>query len=516
MTTPSLHTVARQLGHPLRRVPEVLATRGLFIRALALVQLVAVVSLWAQVGGLFGQRGITPVAEILHAVQQQWGAASWQVTPSLLLLDASDEAIHGLCAIATLAALGTVLGFAPRWLLGVFWLCWLSLCAASDEFLHYQWDSLLLEATLLAVLFAPPGLLRVQWAQPPTRLALWGLRWLLFRVYFLSGVVKLTSHDPTWRDGTAMAFHYWTQPLPGPFSHFAAALPLRVHQAETAMTFFVELVLPLALFLPRQPRLLACVAMAGLQVLIGLTGNYGYFGLLNATLCLTLLDDAAWLPRLPERLRARIPVALAIPPRPRAGIDAWRTVGHAVVGVSLLLLATLAAFGRVLPQDLAQPLVRLHEVAAPFRSTNAYGLFAHMTTERPQIQLEGSQDGQKWQEYALPWQVGALDQRPGWVQPHMPRLDWELWFAALAQECRNAPWTLALAQRLLQHEPTVLALFAKHPDFTPKYLRMTLWQYHLPTPAQRAHGQFWQRDAPEAFCPIVALDGQRRLVSMPW
>jgi hypothetical protein len=502
----SLHSLARHLGHPLAPAPDILATRALFLRALALIQLIAVLSLWWQLPGLFGQHGITPIADILTAVHKHWGTASWHVTPSLLLLDASDEALHALCAIATFAALGTLLGFAPRWLLGVFWLCWLSLCAASDEFLHYQWDSLLLEATLLAMLFAPHGIFRVQWSQPPTRLALWSLRWLLFRLYFLSGVVKLASHDPTWRDGTAMAFHYWTQPLPGPFSHFVAALPLWAHKLETAMTFFDELLLPLAMFLPRRFRLLGFLGLASLQVMIGLTGNYGYFNLLSLVLCLTLLDDKAWVTRLPLSLRLRMPVVQEIAPQ------LWRTVGQALVGVSLLLLATLAAFARVAPEELPGPLATFHDAAAPFRSTNAYGLFAHMTTERPVIQFEGSQDGEKWQEYTLPWQVGALEQRPGWVQPHMPRLDWELWFGALAHECRNAPWTLALARRLLQNEPSVLALFAKHPDFQPKYLRMTLWQYHLPTPEQRARGLFWQRDEAAAFCPNVTLDVRGRLV----
>lgn len=489
-----------QLGRPLQPLAEFVATRRLFLFLLAVVQLCAILSFWSQLDGLQGAHGITPSAQYLHDLRENLGGGLWHIAPGILLLDASDSALHVTCALATLAAICLALGRAPRLALLLFWLCYLSLCSASDEFLNFQWDSLLLETTLLATLLAPRGIFRPQWQTPPVSIAVWSLRWLLFRLYFLSGVVKLASGDPSWRDGTAMSFHYWTQPLPGPLSWLASALPLRFHQLETFLTLALELLIPLGLFLPRKLRVPCAVVMLVLQLSIGLTGNYGYFNLLSALLCVSALDDRALSRLLPQRLRARLPV-----PDP-APVQVNRRALVGVLCASLLALSTLAAFARVAPQQLPEPLRELHAYFQPFRSANSYGLFANMTKERPEIEIEGSLDGQTWTPYVLPWKPGPLERMPAWCQPHMPRLDWQLWFAGLAHHCRNAQWTLGLFKRLLEKEPAVLGLFAQTPPFAPRYVRSTVWQYRFADPQEHARGLWWKRTRQVPFCPTLKLD----------
>jgi hypothetical protein len=130
----------------------------------------------------------------------------------------------------------------------------LSIHHAGSIFLGYQWDLLLLEVGLVAVPFAPAGIwprrrqAAVSWA------SLWVLRWLMFRLMFMSGAVKLLSHDPTWRDLSALTFHYWTQPLLASTSGWAAELPLWFQKACCAAVFGIELGAPFLIFGPRRPR----------------------------------------------------------------------------------------------------------------------------------------------------------------------------------------------------------------------------------------------------------------------
>jgi hypothetical protein len=145
-------------------------------------------------------------------------------------------------------------------------------------------------------------------------------------------------------------------------------------------------------------------------------------------------------------------------------------------------------------------------VLAPLRSINRYGLFAVMTTERNEIALEGSQDGATWREYELPWKPGRLDKFPGFATPHMPRLDWQLWFAALSS-CERQPWFHQLLKRLLEGSPDVLELFANNPfpDAPPRFVRTPLAKYRFAPVAALVHGQWWTKQPIGEYCPTVTL-----------
>jgi hypothetical protein len=119
---------------------------------------------------------------------------------------------------------------------------------------------------------------------------------------FSSGLVKLMSGDPTWRNLTALKFHYESQPLPTWIGWYAHQLPGRVQQFSTLLMFIVELVLPFLIFSPRRLRLIPFFAFVVLQLLIFLTGNYCFFNLLTIALCVVLLDDIAVRKLLPRWL----------------------------------------------------------------------------------------------------------------------------------------------------------------------------------------------------------------------
>jgi hypothetical protein len=437
------------------------------------------------------------VHEFLDRVRAHTGRDRYRLLPSLLWLDASDRALLRLCTLGESCATLLLAGIAPRLTLAALWALYLSFVSVGREFLGYQWDVLLLETGLHAALVAPPGLRPRLAAEQPPWPAVLLLRALLFRLHFGSGMAKLQSHDPTWRSCTACMYHYETQPLPTPIGWYAHQLPRNVQRLSTLLTLIIECGVPFLVFAPRRPRRLAFAVLTGLQTLIAATGNYAFFNLLTVALGLWLLDDEA----LPRRWRPR-----RLPPPRRARW--WRQLATLAAGLPVAALAGVALLARLRPwRRLPRALLRLHQWTAPFHSVNSYGLFAVMTRERPEIVVEGSDDGVTWREYELRYKPGATSRRPRFVAPHQPRLDWQLWFAALV-----APpaWFEAFVARLLEGSPEVLKLLASNPfpDRPPRFVRALLYDYKVTDRDTRKRtGAWWRRELLGLYLPPCYLPG---------
>jgi hypothetical protein len=380
---------------------------------------------------------------------------------------------------------------------------------------------------------------------PPPAIAVWALRLLLFRFMFASGYVKLSFGDPVWRDLTALTFHYWTQPLPTPFAWYAHHLPLWFQKLSCAAMFAAELLAPVLLFFGRLGRNLFGLATIGLMVVIAATGNYGFFEPLTAVIALLLLDrparpapgDAAGgtadapLRRPPmQSVLGRSPLASALPaaggtprrikesaiaslvraisalvagaasllgliqfghqlvaPRLEFATESFatRALGHALDGIERLCTTRDERTDEPRPR-----LLKVHAWLDPYRMLNTYGLFRVMTKEREEIVLEGSDDLKTWKPYGFRYKPGDLRDPPCLCQPHMPRLDWQMWFAPFGPP---PPWFHRFVQRLLMGEPSVLALLAENPfpDAPPQYLRAVLYDYRFATPQRRAATDEW-------------------------
>ncbi len=465
--------------------------RGLFLSGLGAVYLCAFASLWAQIHGLVGSGGIAPIADTLEYYRD----VPVLRFPTLLWLGSSDRALDLLCGGGVVLSLLVVFGFARLVCLVLLWAAYLSLFTAGLMFTSFQWDTLLLECGFLAIFLAPSSLTS-QGARghEASILALWAQRYLLFRLMFASGVVKLTAGDPSWLDLAALSYHYETQPLPTWTSWHVHQLPMWFHKATVLGTFFVELVVPVLMLLGRMPRLVAFFCIAGLQVTIALTGNYGFFNLLTLVLSVTLLDDAM----LPWKGR---PVPAPAPP---LHLLAWAR--RAVLAV-MVLLATLE-FSAGLKWE---PWPRWVEDARaridPLRLTSSYGLFRVMTKQRPEIVVEGSSDGQEWKPYVFKYKPLDLDRAPGFVGPHMPRLDWQMWFAALSSYENPRTWWFApFLRRLLDNEPAVVGLLERNPfeGEPPRYVRATLYLYEFTTPKERREtGAWWKRTEVGPYTPVL-------------
>src|SRR6266576_4613474 len=279
-----------------------LLSRWLFLRLLGAVYLVAFVSLAVQVPGLLGEHGILPAGAFLERVHAQYGGAAYRLFPTLCWVGAGDGMLRLLAWGGAALALLLIAGIAPVPVLLLLWIGYLSLSVAGQTFLWFQWDGLLLETGLLAVLYAPvqlrPSLERERAPSAVMRWLVWGL---VFRLMFLSGITKLASGDPTWLHFTALDYHFWTQPLPTWPAWYAQWLPEWMHRGMTIAIIAIELLVPWFILVPerwggsraRAVRRAACGLLVFGQLAIALTGNYGFFNLLAIVLCVSLLDDAA-------------------------------------------------------------------------------------------------------------------------------------------------------------------------------------------------------------------------------
>ncbi len=525
--------------------PTYFLTRRLFLRALGVIYLIAFISLWTQSSGLIGHNGILPTDQFMTAAQQQCDLQGisldrFHLLPTLCWFDSSDGFLDFQCLAGAVLAVLLMIGIAPAPCLILLWLLYLSLVTVGRDFLGFQWDNLLLEAGFLAIFFAPwqwlprfgpgaPASCRQDAGAPGqaplSRTTLWLLRLLFFKLVFSSGCVKLFSGDPHWRNLTALTFHYQTQPLPTWIGWYANQLPWWFQKFSCAGMFGIELGAPWLIFAPRRLRFCGGAAIAFLQILILLTGNYTFFNWLTLALCLLLLDDfalARFVPCWPLKAKHCTPgapvsdPACVVDPGLRAGPEAgapnrncrWpRVVTFPLaVGVTVIYMFQVSVLFGVRPAWF-YPVAVADAWLEPFRTFNGYGLFAVMTTERREIIVEGSDDGVKWLPYEFKYKPGNINRRPAFVAPHQPRLDWQMWFAALG-DYRQNPWFVNFCLRLLQGSPQVLALLEKDPfpNHPPRYLRAELYDYRFTSFAERrATGAWWKRQRIGEYLPAVSL-----------
>ena len=471
--------------------------RWLFLRALGLIFLSAFYSFAFQIHGLIGERGILPAGPYLQQVRTAVGPLeSVWYAPTLLWLGSGDRALTAVVAAGVVSSLLLIANVWPRLTIALCTVLFLSCIAALQDFSSYQSDGMLLEAGFLSLFFAPRGIRPGLGASdPPSRFSWFMLVWEWFRIYFESGVVKLASGDPHWRDFTAMDEYYQNGPLPTWIGWYVQHFPHWYHAFTVALTLAVELVLVWAVFLPRPFRLTCAAIVTALQVGIIATANYAFLNYLVLVLGVLLLDDA-----LLARLGLRVP-GTDVPVRPRA--RPWRWLENAVLGFAFW--ATLIAF---VSETSSSPLALPARVLAPFRIANAYGLFAVMTEARYEIEFQGSRDGVTWVTYPFRYKPQDPFERPGIYAPYQPRFEWNLWFASLGP-WEQSSWVVLAQQRLLENSRSVLRLFRRNPFATggpPVLVRTVRWQYWFTDLAtKRKTGAWWRRRELGPFTGVVGV-----------
>jgi hypothetical protein len=532
-----------------------LIPRWIFLRALGLIYFSAFYSLLFQIKGLIGPEGILPAEEYLGAVAEHFGLARFWYTPSLFWISTSSGFLMAVTWIGLLASIAAFCNLWPRLSFFICFLCFLSFVGASQVFSGYQSDGMLLEAGFLALFFAPPGLMPGWGAsRPPSRASWFLLQWEWFRIYFESGMVKLASGDPQWRNFTAMDEYYQNGPLPTWVGWYVEHWPHWFHAASVAGTLALELGLVFMLFFPRRVRLICFFIVTPWEMGVILTANYTFLNYLVLALGFLLLDDKFLLRFVPARFRPSEPEAAPEPHLERGDdepisifatseADTAREAAAAhesehpqpvtqsrpafywwVTRLSLTaFLLTWIAYDTT-AEMIAIPFRHVHlpaePIAAlePFRIANQYGLFAVMTRGRYEIEFQGSNDGVNWIPYEFRNKPQALDEAPRIYAPYQPRFDWNLWFASLGgwRENEIVPVT---EERLLLGDNDVLALFRGNPfpQLPPRYVRAVLWQYWFTsTDEKRNTGDWWRRESLGLYAPELTLTEDGRFGAVEW
>nr|CAD7203946.1 unnamed protein product [Timema douglasi] len=579
-------------------------TRNLFLRGICVVYLFAFTSFYIQIPGLYGENGVLPARTQLENKGRSL-ASNLQTKPTLLWL-APYVGLDAEYMMDLLALMGMFLaftGFISQKFCTVpilfgLWSLYYSLYQVGQTFMWYQWDILLLEAGALCILVAP---LRYQVQSrrrplppsPSDSVSFWLVRWLLFRLMFASGVVKLTSGCPTWWGLTALSVHFESQCLPTPLAWYAHHLPEWFLKLCTAHASIMEVGLPILFFFPnRFVRYTGFFLQLFLQVCIILTGNYNFFNLLTMVLCVSLLDDEyfravphkknssagsnrrmyyasqfinvlvhflvlyasvvlfniRWTPNntldlniaftkqefdwaLSKALPAVIYVGLSSLTihilkavmlsvlEPQTTFAKLTTVLSTVFysaaalfifGISIVPFSTLHPVGNT---TVIPAMREWHTRLDHLHLTNSYGLFRRMTGVggRPEVIIVGSNNMEgPWKEYNFLYKPGNVNNTPPFVAPHQPRLDWQMWFAALGTYHQN-PWLMSLTYRLLTGQKEVLNLLdtARNPfpGKPPKYIKANLYHYHYTPWSQRwTGGPWWTREEVREYFPIYSRD----------
>ncbi|XP_061493972.1 lipase maturation factor 2 [Rhineura floridana] len=579
--------------------------RQLFLLGLAAAYVAAFASLYVQVPGLYGKNGILPARKVLRFT----GKGFWEQlrdSPTLLWLGPrlgldTEQGVELLCLLGMLLSFGALIlePLRDSLVFLALWALYFSIYQVGQVFLYFQWDSLLLETGFLAVLVAPLHLLK--WRSTTWRahdgVTFWLVRWLLFRLMFASGVVKLTSRCPTWWGLTALTYHYETQCIPTPTAWFAHQLPVWFQKFSVVTTYVIEIAIPPLFFAPlRRLRLFAFYSQIILQVLIIITGNYNFFNLLTIVLSFSLLDDehvglwlgqsrrkaaGVWPPRLlsvtsvlselgalglmaywtalyfglkinweKKLLESKTAFTyhefmlwLRMVTLPLVGIGLlslvweilqagyrsacvrgffwklWSTTQWAVFAAAALGMFTisLVPFTYIEYESNGKLWPSVHQLFSAvdrYQVANSYGLFRRMTGVggRPEVVVEGSYDKKTWTEIEFMYKPGNVSAPPVVVAPHQPRLDWQMWFAALAPQT-HSPWFTGFVHRLLQGKKEVIHLVQvddfKYPfrSKPPSYIRAQLYKYWFTEAGEDRSlpQQWWRRQWVEEFYPTVFL-----------
>ena len=485
--------------------------RCVLLRGLGLIYAAAFLILVRQGPALIGAHGILPAGRYLERVSsalQSRGAAFWKL-PSVFWLSSSDMCLHVCAWLGLLGALAMLAGFSNAPLLALLWALYLSFTHVGQIFYGYGWDSLLCEAGFLAIFLAPGWRPRAfDPNSPPPQIVLVLFRWLTFRIMFGAGLIKLRG-DECWTNLTCLAYHYETQPNPGPLSPLFHAAPLWFHELGTLFNHLVEVAAPFGVFGPRRVRLVAGSLIVLFQSILIASGNLSFLNWLTLIIALSCFDDQAILRILPSKWRQHTAARLA------ALTEAEPTRGRRAVSVVLALVIGALSLNPIV--NLLSPRQAMNASFDSFNLVNTYGAFGSVSRERYEVIIEGTRSAlldasSQWQEYELPCKPGRVDRRPCWVTPYHYRLDWQLWFVPLAPDYQRR-WFLSLTRKLLEGDPAVLALFEENPfpDRPPRFIRASFYRYRF---AHLGSRDTWQRTPAGEYLAPVSLDDPEFLESI--
>ena len=467
--------------------PEYWLARQVLQRGVAAIYLIAFIGAARQFRALIGEHGMLPVPRFV-------ARQSFSTAPSIFHFHYSDRFFAVVCwfgAALSAAIVAGVIDLVPlsaamlMWL--ALWVLYLSIVNVGQRWYGFGWESLLLEAGFLAIFLGNDE-------TAPPLLVLLLARWLVFRVEFGAGLIKLRG-DPCWRDLTCLYYHHETQPMPGPLSWFFHHLPKPLHRIEVAGNHFAQIVVPLALFAPQPVASVAAAIVIVTQLWLVLSGNFAWLNWITIILAVSSIDQSSAAAVLP------LPEA---PPLP--GPPAW--FAGLVIAVTALML--FLSYWPV--RNMISSHQRMNMAFNPYHLGNTYGAFGSIGRIRLEVVIEGTDEPQitehtVWKEYGFKGKPGDLHRLPRQWAPYHLRLDWLMWFAALSPGYAR-DWLGPFVVRLLRNDPPTLRLLRHNPfrESPPRYVRAQLYEYRFTTWRELLRERvWWRRTLVGDYMPPITL-----------
>jgi len=489
--------------------PTYWLTRFVILRLLGIIYAVAFLVAINQILPLIGSHGLLPIDNYVKYISRALGsdAAGFRRLPSLFWFNHSDTALLTVAWTGFVLSCIVVAGYANAILLAVLWVLYMSFVHLGQEWYGYGWEIQLLETGFLAIFLCPLVDMRPFSKRPPPLQIIVLFRWLIFRIMLGAGLIKI-RWDVNWRNGTALYYHFETQPIPGPLSRWFHFLPRSVLKVGVWFNFLAELAAPWFVFWPRLARHIAGAVIVLFQFSIILSGNLSFLNWLTIVPALACFDDGFWAKLLPKKIvhEAKTAAENAEPSRPMI-TTAW--VVTAIIG----FLSIQPAINLVSPGQI------MNRSFDPLDLVNTYGAFGTVGQERLNVVFEGtmdedSTDNAHWQPYIYKGLPTLPGQRPPQIAPYQLRLDWQMWFAAMSTP-DEYPWTMNLVWKLLHNDPPVISLFANNPfpNTPPRYIRATLYSYTF-TKGNNPQKLWWDRKRISTWIPAMSINDPR-LVEFP-
>lgn len=496
--------IENQSVHPGTGEPTYWLTRFMILRLLGVIYAVAFLVVINQIVPLIGAHGLLPVDMFLKQISQALGSggAGFVRLPSVFWLWHSDAALLTVAWIGFILSCIVVAGYTNAPLLGVLWFLYMSIVHVGQDWYSYGWEIQLTETGFLAIFLCPLLDMRPFPRRAPPIPIIVLFRWLSFRIMLGSGLIKLRGSQ-MWRNGTALYYHFETQPIPGPLSRWFHFLPRVILKVGVWFSFLAEIVAPFFIFCPKIGRHFAGAVIILFQFTIILSGNLSFLNWLTILPTLACFDDGFWAKLLPKALVNKAKTAADnAEPSTHMLTTAWS------ITVIIALLSIQPALNLLSPGQV------MNSSFDPLDLVNTYGAFGTVGQERDNIIFEGTNDdttGGKanWKPYIYKGLPVLLDKRPPQIAPYQLHLDWQMWFASMST-ADQYPWTYNLVWKLLHNDPGAVSLFAENPfpKKPPRYIRAEIYRYKFAQPGN-PQGLFWTREKLGDWIPVVSVDNMQ-------
>jgi hypothetical protein len=478
--------------------PTYWLTRYIILRLLGALYAIAFLVAINQIIPLIGNNGLLPVDLYLSQVVDALGSTSagFFRLPSILWFWHTDTALLTVAWIGFILSCMLAAGYTNALFMSLLWILYISIVHVGQDWYGYGWEIQLTETGFLAIFLCPLLDMRPFPKHAPPFQVIVLFRWLAFRIMLGAGLIKFRG-DEAWRNGTALYYHFETQPIPGPLSRWFHFLPHTLAKVGVWFNWLAELIAPLFTFGPRLARHLAGIVIIVFQLTIIISGNLSFLNWLTIIPAIACLDDGIWSRILPQRLvrKAKLAAENEVESRPME-ITAW--VITALIGI----LSIQPALNLLSSKQI------MNTSFDPFELVNTYGAFGGVGRERYNVVFEATLDNDlataKWKPYIYKGLPVSTKENPLQIAPYHLRLDWQMWFAAMSSP-DDYPWIMNLVWKLLHNDPGATGLFERtpFPGEKPTYIRAVRYRYHFAKPGN-PQAAVWTTDLMGIWLPPMS------------